>query len=254
MTATREASNGAPSSPKPVNKRVKRSKIPLLDLYRSAVGMKWVMAITGIGLMGFVFAHMFGNLKLFQGADDINAYAVGLRTLGYPLLPEGFLLWVLRIGLLVFFVAHMHAAYSLTMMNRRSRPVGYERRDNIAANFANRTMRWTGIIVILFLLYHLADLTWGWANPDFVYGDVYHNVEASFSQPIVALLYVLANLALGVHLYHGTWSIFQSMGSMNPRFNPRRNPVRRGFALGFTAVVVLPNIAFPVAVQLGIIG
>ncbi|MCC5951713.1 MAG: succinate dehydrogenase cytochrome b subunit [Acidimicrobiia bacterium] len=240
-----------------MNRRAKRTTFPLVDLYQTAVGKKWVMAVTGIALMGFVFAHMFGNLKLYQGPEDLDKYAAGLKTLGDPILPNSMVVWLLRVGLLVVFALHIHSAYSLTMMNRRSNGAGGgTRRDTIAANFAARTMRWTGIIVAAFLVWHLADFTWGWSfvNPDYQYGAVYDNVVASFSRPAVAIAYVVANLALGVHLYHGSWSIFQSLGSMSPRFNPRRNPLRRGFALAFTAAVVLPNISFPIAVQLGIIG
>jgi succinate dehydrogenase / fumarate reductase cytochrome b subunit len=153
----------------------------------------------------------------------------------------------------VFFVLHIHSAYSLTRLNKRARPTNYSRRDYIAANFASRTMRWTGIIVALFILYHLADLTFGWANPDFVYGEVYNNVVASLSNPVVAAFYIVANLALGVHLFHGIWSIFQTVGSMNPRFNPRRNPIRRGLAAAFTIIVVGANVSFPIAVQAGIV-
>ena len=256
MTATREPTGAGPRpSPAPtVGKPVKRRSIPLLDLYQTAVGKKWVMAITGIALMGFVFAHMFGNLKLYFGAEDLDAYAKALKTIGYPILPESMVLWLFRLGLVVFFVGHIHSAYSLTRMNARARPEKYSRRDYIAANFAGRTMRWTGIIIALFILFHLADLTWGWANPDFVYGEVYNNVVASFSRWPVAAIYIVANVALGIHLFHGSWSIFQTVGSMNPRFDPRRNPIRKGFALVFTLAVVIPNISFPLAVQFGIVG
>ena len=119
----------------------------------------------------------------------------------------------------------------------------------MAANFASRTMRWTGVIVLLFLAWHLADLTWGWANPDFVRGDVYHNVVSSLERVPVAVFYIVANLALGVHLFHGAWSLFQSLGFNNPRFNPWR----RWFAVAFTAVVVIGNVSFPIAVQLGVV-
>lgn len=255
MTATRErsSSTGAPG-PTRISKPVARRSIPLLDLYQTAVGKKWVMAITGIGMMGFVFVHMFGNLKLYFGPADMDGYAEWLKTIAYPILPKTGVLWLFRVGLLLFFVLHIHSAYSLTRLNHRARPQKYSRRDYIAANFASRTMRWTGIIIALFLAWHLADLTFGWANPDFVYGDVYDNVVTSFSRWPVAVLYIVANLALGFHLFHGTWSIFQTVGSMNPRFNPRRNPVRLGFAAVFTIVVVAANVSFPIAVQLGIIG
>jgi succinate dehydrogenase / fumarate reductase cytochrome b subunit len=237
-----------------VNRPVRRSALGILDLYRSAVGKKWVMAITGIVLMLFVLGHMVGNLKMYLGPAEFNHYAEFLRELLVPILPHEVGLWIVRIGLIAAFVVHLHAAYSLTMMNRRARTQSYDERSYIAATFAARTMRMTGIVVLLFIIWHLADLTFGWANPDFVSGEVYDNVVASFSRVWVAAVYVVANLALGVHLFHGSWSIFQSLGTMSPSYNPLRNPVRRGIAVAFTVVVVGANISFPLAVQFGIVG
>ena len=216
--------------------------------YRSAVGKKWVMAITGILLMGFVFTHMIGNLKLYQGAHDINLYGESLRGLLYPLLPRTAPLWVFRIGLIVAFALHIHAAWSLTRMNRRSNAGGYQSsRHYDAANFASRSMRLTGIVILLFILWHLADFTWGWVNPDFVRGDIYRNVQASLTNIGPALIYIVANIALGVHLFHGSWSMFQSLGLNNPKYNS----ARRGFAIGFAALVTLGNLSFPLAFLTG---
>ena len=229
----------------------KRRKPFLLDLYSTAVGKKYVMALTGIALMGYVLAHMIGNLKMFLGADEINHYGEFLRELLVPLAPRTVVLWILRIGLIGAAILHVHAAYSLTVLNREARSVKYQsERDYQAANFASRTMRWTGIIVLLFVLWHLADLTWGWANPDFVRGEPYQNVVASLSRVPVAILYIVANIALGVHLYHGAWSLFQSMGWNNPRFNRWR----RGFAIAFATAITVGNVSFPIAVQAGIVG
>src|SRR5690606_14135508 len=119
----------------------------------------------------------------------------------------------------------------------------------VAASFASRTMRWGGIIILLFVIWHLADLTWGWANPDFVRGDVYNNIDASLSRWPVTLLYIVANLALGAHLSHGAWSLFQSLGVNNPRYNAAKIVLARSFA----AIAVIGNVSFPIAVQLGII-
>lgn len=222
-----------------------------IAFYRTSVGKKWAMALSGIALMGYVFVHMVGNLKMYLGAEDINHYGEFLRTFGTPILPRTVLLWILRIGLTGALVIHFHAAYALTIQNRRARKEKYQSpRDYIAANFASRTMRWGGIIILLFLFWHLADLTWGWVNPDFVRGEVYHNIDASLSRLPVTILYVVANIALGFHLSHGAWSIFQSLGLNNPKYNT----ARRGFALAFASIVVLGNISFPLAVQLGIIG
>lgn len=221
-----------------------------VDVYRSAVGKKYVMAITGIALMGYVLAHMLGNLKIYLGPTALNEYAEFLRDMGEPVAPRSVVLWILRTGLIIAFVLHIHAAYALTVMNRRARPVAYQsKRDYVAANFAARTMRWTGVIVGLFVLYHLADLTWGFANPAFIRGDVYHNVVASFQRWPVSLFYILANLALGLHLYHGSWSLFQSLGINNVRFNHWR----RYFAATFALVVTLGNVTFPIMVLAGIV-
>jgi len=230
--------------------RAPRNRNWLLDFYASGVGKKYVMAITGIILMGYVLAHMVGNLKLYLGPEAINTYGEWLRELGEPAFPRTVLLWLMRTALIAAFVFHIHAAYSLTLMNRAARPVGYaSRRDYVAANFASRTMRWTGVIILLFVVFHLMDLTWGNANPDFVKGDVYANMVASFQRVPVAIIYVIANLALGLHLYHGTWSLFQSMGWNNRRFNHWR----RYFAVAFALLITVGNVTFPIAVVTGIV-
>ncbi|MGI9052946.1 MAG: succinate dehydrogenase cytochrome b subunit [Ilumatobacteraceae bacterium] len=237
----------------------KQRKPFLLDFYSTAVGKKYVMAITGIIGIGYVVAHMIGNLKMYLGlvteggerVYDIDVYGEFLRELLVPILPRTIALWLLRSVLIVALILHVHAAYTLTMINRRARPEKYQSpRDYVVANFASRTMRWTGAIVLLFLFWHLADFTWGWVNPDFVRGAVYRNVDASLSRIPVAVLYIVANIALGIHLFHGTWSLFQTMGWNSPRFNSWR----RGLATGLATVVVVGNVSFPIAVQAGIVG
>src|SRR3954447_20114737 len=183
------------------------------SLYSTAVGKKYAMAITGMVLMAFVLVHMIGNLKLYFGASSLDRYSHWLRTVGEPALPEQVLLYGVRIVLLVALIVHVHAAYELTRVNRQARPDTYRsKRDYVAADFASRTMRWTGVIVLLFVVFHLLDLTLGVGNRRFVGGDVYHNVVASFDRWPVAVIYIVANAALGIHLYHGAWSLFQSMG------------------------------------------
>ncbi|MGH9133277.1 MAG: succinate dehydrogenase cytochrome b subunit [Ilumatobacteraceae bacterium] len=230
----------------------------LFDLYSTAVGKKYVMAITGIIGIGFVIFHMVGNLKMYLGlidhdgerVYDIDVYGEFLRDLLVPILPRTYFLWIMRLVLIAAVVLHVHAAYTLTILNRRARPVKYQSaRDYQVANFASRTMRWTGIIVLLFLFWHLADFTWGWFNPDYARGEVYRNVDASLSRVPVSALYIVANIALGIHLFHGTWSLFQSMGWNNPRFNQWR----RGLAAGVATVIVVGNVSFPIAVLAGII-
>jgi succinate dehydrogenase / fumarate reductase cytochrome b subunit len=222
-----------------------------LSLYGSAVGKKAVMAVSGIVLFGFVLVHMLGNMKLYLGPEAYNHYAVWLREVGAPALPHESALWIFRIVLLVCVVLHIHAAYRLTVTNWRARPVGYDLRETLEATYAARTMRWGGVIVALFVFFHLANLTWGWkwAHPDFVAGDVYHNVVTTFRVWWIAAVYIVAQVALGFHLYHGLWSMFQSLGWNHPRYNL----ARRRFAQVFAWVITLGNISFPLSVLLGLV-
>jgi succinate dehydrogenase cytochrome b subunit len=218
-------------------------------IYATAVGKKYAMAISGIVLMAFVLGHMVGNLKLYFGAGSLDSYGHWLRNVGEPALPREALLYIERAILLAAAVIHVHAAYALTLINRRARPDAYRSpRDYVAADFASRTMRWTGVIVLLFVAFHLLDLTWGPTNPHFVSGDPYGNVVASLQRWPVALVYIAANLALAVHLYHGAWSLFQSMGWQAGR------RWRRHFAIAFMLVVAGGNISFPIAVLTGVVG
>ena len=253
MTATQQP---APSlspdiSVAPLRKLPKRRKPLLVELWQTGVGKKWVMGITGVVLMLFVFGHMIGNLKMYLGAEHINSYADWLRTMGEPVFPRTFLLWCLRIGLAAAFVIHIVAAAQLTRMNHKARPDKYKSpRDYAAANFASRSMRWTGIIVALFLVFHLLDLTWGKTGADFTRGQVYDNVIASFERVPVAIAYIVANIALGIHLYHGSWSLFQSLGWNNRKFNDWR----RLFAIGFATIIVIGNVSMPLLVVTGVVG
>src|SRR6476620_1385646 len=230
-------------------RRPPRHGHPLLRFWQSAVGKKWVMALSGIGLLGYVLAHMVGNLKLFLGKGHLNEYADWLRALGEPVFPRTVVLWALRIGLIAAFVLHIVAAAQLTRMNQRARS-GYQApRDYVAANFASRTMRWTGVIIGLLVIFHLLDLTWGPANPQFKRGDPYDNVIESFQRVPVAIVYILAKLALAVHIFHGAWSMFQSLGWNNPRFNLWR----RYFAAAFAVVIGIGNVSMPLLVVTGVV-
>jgi succinate dehydrogenase / fumarate reductase cytochrome b subunit len=228
-----------------------------VSFYRSAVGKKWLMALTGIAIILFVLAHMIGNWKIFlpdvEGVPDIDVYAHALRQLLVPFLPEHVLLWILRTGLIVAFLVHIHVAYSLTLMNRRARPEDYHGpRTYLAANYASRTMRWSGVIFAAFLLFHLADLTWGVAPaaPEtWERGQVYANFVATFSRAPVTIFYVIAMVTLGIHLYHGAWSMFQSLGINHPRFNT----ARRYFAIGLAVLVTVGNAVMPLAVLFGLV-
>ena len=213
------------------------------------------MALTGIGLLLYVLVHMIGNLKIFLGTDpitgepQIDLYGEALRTLGGHLVPEQSVLWLFRIGLVAMFGIHIYAASALTARNLKAKGRGrYDhKRDYEAANYASRTMLWGGTIVALFVLYHIADLTLGWANPDFVEGKVYENVIASLSRPAVAIFYLVAQVALVFHIYHGAWSLWQSLGSVNARYKV----VRRYVAAIFAATVFVGNTAIVVAVWTG---
>jgi len=223
--------------------------------FSSSVGIKWLMAITGIGLLLYVLAHLVGNLKIFLGVDaatgeyQIDLYSEALRTLGGHIVPEGSVLLLFRIGLAAMFIIHIWAAVVLTRRNlsARGRDRYEHKRHYNEADYASRTMLWSGTIVLLFLLYHLADLTFGWANPDFVHGAVHDNMIASLSQPAVALFYMLANVALAAHIYHGAWSLFQTIGTANPKYND----FRRYFAAAFAALMLVGNLSIPLAIWAG---
>ena len=219
------------------------------SFYRSAIGKKAVMAVTGVFLFGWIFLHMVGNLKLYLGPVHMNEYAHWLRALGTPAMPETTALWLVRALLLVCVVLHIHAAYALTIMNRRARPVAYHGRDYIAATYASRTMRWGGVIILLFIFYHLAHLTFGAkvVPVAFVENDPYHNVVAGFQIWWVSAIYIIANLALGLHLYHGVWSMFNSLGWNHPKFNSWK----RHFATTFALLITLANVSFPISVLMG---
>ena len=219
------------------------------NFYRSAIGKKAVMAVTGLILFGFVLVHMVGNLKVYFGPEHFNDYAHFLRTVGSPLVPEKFLLWIARVVLLAAVFLHIHAAYALTVMNRKARPVGYREREYVAGTYAARTMRWGGVIILLFVIYHILHFTTGQLHPDFVPDDAYHNFVAGFRVPWAAAIYIVANLALGLHLYHGVWSMFNSLGLNHGRLNAWKRP----FATAFAAIVMLGNLSFPIAVLLGFV-
>jgi len=208
----------------------------------SSIGRKLVMAVTGIVLFGFVVGHMLGNLQVYLGPHALNAYAESLRKV-----PA--LLWGVRLLLLVSVALHIWAATSLTLDNRRARPRGYRARRYQEATYASRTMVWSGPILALFVAYHLAHLTFGTAHPSFQPGDVYHNFVTGFQSVPVSLFYIAAMLALGLHLYHGVWSMLQTIGLSHPRYNR----LRHAFATLLTLVVVAGNISFPLAVLAGFV-
>ncbi len=214
----------------------------LLSFWRSTVGKKVVMALTGAIGVGYVVAHMLGNLQVFEGAEKINAYAALLKSnLG--------LLWTARSILIAAVGLHIVAAYQLARTSQKSRPVGYKRWRSVGSDFASRTMRWTGPLLGLFIVYHLLHLTTGAVHPDFVEADVYQNVISGFRVWYVSVIYIVAMLMLALHLYHGAWSMFESLGVNHPKYNR----LIRALATILTAIVVAGFIAIPAAVLLGFI-
>jgi succinate dehydrogenase / fumarate reductase cytochrome b subunit len=221
----------------------------LLDVYRSALGKKVLMAASGIVLFGFVLVHMLGNLKLYQGPEKLNAYAEWLRNFGYPALPHEGMLWIARVVLLGAVALHIVSATQLTILNRRARPQRYSKSDYLVSSYASRTMIWGGVIIALFVVYHLLHLTLGTVHPSFDPKNVYGNVVSAFRVPWIAAFYVVANLALGFHLFHGLWSMFQTLGWANPK----NHDWRRTFALVFALIVTAGNVSFPLTVMLRLV-
>jgi succinate dehydrogenase / fumarate reductase cytochrome b subunit len=219
-------------------------------LWDSSVGKKITMAVTGVILIGFVVGHMAGNLKAYLGKEAFNNYAEGLRTIGEPFLPYGVALWIVRIILIVAVVLHITAATQLTLAAKRARPIGYTKYEkDLVFSYASRTMVWGGIIILLFVIFHLMNLTFGNVHPDFIAGDAYHNFVTGFENVPTSIVYILAMIPLGLHMYHGFWSMLQTLGANNPKYNHLRRPI----ALGLALVVTLVNISFPIAVLLGIV-
>jgi len=214
------------------------------NFFGTTLGRKVVMAVTGIALVGFVVGHMVGNLQLYLGPETLNAYGQSLRELGH-----GGGLWIARTVLLASVGLHIWAATSLTLLSRAARPVGYRQLSFTESTYASRTMKWSGPILLLFILYHLAHFTFGSAHPQFVEGDVFHNVITGFRVGPVVFFYVVAMLALGLHLYHGVWSMLQTLGLSHPRYNP----LRHGLSTLVTLAVVGGNLTFPLAVYFGFV-
>jgi len=221
----------------------------IFGFYRSPMGKKAVMAVTGVLLFGFVLGHMAGNLKLYRGQEALDHYAEGLRDFGAPFFGNGDFLWVARIGLLVILLVHLHAAVTLYLHNRRARPQRYAKETHQASTLASRWMIWGGVVILAFVVYHLLHLTVGNVHSDFRPGEVYHNVVTGFQNPLVSGAYILANLFLCLHLYHGLWSLFQTLGWSGPRWNV----FRHRFAVVFAVVICAANVSFPLAVLAGFV-
>jgi succinate dehydrogenase / fumarate reductase cytochrome b subunit len=208
----------------------------------STLGKKILMAVTGIILFVFVVGHMLGNLQIYLGAERLNHYAELLQA-NKPFL------WTFRSVMLFCVAVHIIAAVQVWLRNRAARPVKYRAFNPPGLDYAARTMVWSGPILALFIFYHLMDFTVGAANPDFIRGEVYHNVIASFSNPLIALVYIVANLLLAFHLYHGLWSLFQTFGWDHHRYGW----IRRVPAVLFSVLIGAGNISIPLAVLTGVV-
>ena len=214
--------------------------MPFGRFWGSTIGKKVVMAVTGIVLVGYILAHVTANLLIFVGPSAIDGYAASLRTM--PVL-----LWGVRIVLLVSVALHVIAATQLAVLSRAARPTPYQRFDPQASSPASRTMRWGGVALLLFIVYHILHFTTGQAHPDFVHLAPYHNITTAFRVWWVAAIYIAAMFALAMHLYHGTWSMFQTLGIEHARVNP----ARRRFATILAVLVPLGFVSVPIAVLIG---
>lgn len=218
-------------------------------LWSSTVGKKAVMAATGLLLIGFNIAHAFGSLKVFLGEAEFNAYALWLRTMASPPLAHGQALWMARIVLLVAVALHIVTALQLTLQSYRARPTRYKKHAMIQATLSSRTMHWGGLAILLFTVYHLLHFTWGAVGfgPAQYTESVYRNVVRGFSLWYVSAIYLAALVALGCHIRHGVWSMFQTLGFVGAR----RECVFRGVSLLVALAVVVGYAAVPLAVLLG---
>ncbi|WP_338674216.1 succinate dehydrogenase [Streptomyces sp. SCSIO 30461] len=217
-------------------------------LWRSTVGKKTVMAVTGLIMLGYLVVHMLGNLKIFFGRDEFNGYAHWLRTLGEPLLYYEWALWGVRVVLLAAVVLHAVSAYQLSRRDIRARPAKYVHKRP-RASYATRTMRWGGIILGLFIVWHLLDLTTLTVNENAQHGRPYENVVASFSTWYGNTVYLTAMLALGLHIRHGFWSAAQTLGAGKASRDRALKTAADALALVLTAGFV----SVPVAVMTGLV-
>jgi succinate dehydrogenase / fumarate reductase cytochrome b subunit len=207
------------------------------------------MAVSGIVLVLYLIAHMIGNLKAFAGAESFNHYSEWIRTIGEPAVPAQTTLWIIRLVLLGAVFAHMWAAISLWRQARAARPVPYVTKKRVQQSYASRTMRWGGVIIVLFIIWHILDLTLGAVNAEGGDSTPYDRLVASFSNPFVTAFYVLALVLLGMHLRHGLWSAAQTLGQSNQR----RERALNLFATAFAVVLIAGFLLVPFSVLFGLI-
>jgi succinate dehydrogenase / fumarate reductase cytochrome b subunit len=217
-------------------------------LWQSTVGKKAVMAITGMIMLLYLVAHMLGNLKVFFGAGEFNAYAAWLRTLGVPALHHGWFLWIARVVLVAAVVLHGVAAYQLSRRDLAARPQGYAHKRH-RASYATRTMRWGGVVLGLFIVWHILDFTTLTVNPRAQEHHPYENLVASFSTWYGGGIYIVAMLALSLHIHHGFWSAAQTLGANSVR----RNTALKATAGTLSAVLTIGFLSVPVSVMTGLV-
>ena len=213
--------------------------------------LKFVMAVTGAVMLAYLVAHMLGNLKIFFGEEALNTYAHWLRLIGEPALPGEGMLWIIRVVLLVVGGRAHRRGDHPRPPRPPARPVKYAHRRPVSTSYASRTMRWGGVIILLFVIYHILDLTTGTLNPNGVPGEVYDNVVADFS-PLVrdAGLHGRDGRSSGFHLRHGIWSALQTLGRSSGPYQMRYKAI----ALVFAVVLTAGFLAVPFAVQFGLVG
>ncbi|MFI1976937.1 succinate dehydrogenase [Streptomyces wedmorensis] len=238
LAPTRDRTAGRPPSPTP--SRGFRS---------STLGKKTVMAVSGLIMLGYLVAHVAGNLKVFFGPEEFNAYGHWLRVMGAPVLHHEWALWLVRIVLVAAVVAHAVSAYQLSRRDLKARPTAYVHRRR-RASYATRTMRWGGIVLALFIVWHVLDLTTGTVHPGgFEEGRPYQNVVDTFSTWYGNVVYIVAMLAVGLHVRHGFWSAAQTLGVGNAR----RERLLRALANTLALVLTAGFVSVPVAVMTGVV-
>lgn len=223
----------------------------ILNLPRTTIGKKVIMAVTGLIWIGYVLGHLYGNLKIFISGAYFNEYAEGLRVLGEPLLGHGHFLFIARTVLIAALLAHIWAAAALTARANQARPVRYTLKDTVQASIASRYMRWGGIMILIFIIYHLAHLTWGVPGmmESFTPGDPYTNIVTGFQSSFAIFMYLLGLTALGFHLYHGAWSMFHTLGLNNKNYTG----LLRLLAVALAVLVPLGFATIPLGVMFGIL-
>jgi succinate dehydrogenase / fumarate reductase cytochrome b subunit len=219
----------------------------VVRFYEAPIGKKAVMAITGVILFGYVLAHLIGNLQIYSpNPDQINHYAAFLHNPS-----NAAFLWSARVVLLIAVILHITAAVQLWRLAQAARPVAYVKKDEAATSYASRTMRWSGVIVAAFVIFHVLHLTVGAVVPIQEIGpnepDVRANVISGFQNPAISGFYILAMILLCMHLYHGLWSMFQSLGFSHPRYTPK---LKKGAAT-FAILIAIGNCSIPIAVMTG---